>query len=59
MGAGFFFSLFFFPDGGILGLAFGVLSAGHGGIMVFFSFRFFFRHRFGGVRRRRVEEYGA
>lgn len=36
---------FFFLDGG---LAFGVLSVGHGGIMVcFLFFRFFFRHRFG------------
>lgn len=42
---GFFFpfSFFFLSDGGILGLAFGVLSAGHGGIMVlFFSLSVFF-----------------
>lgn len=54
--SGFFwvsFSLFFLDDG-ILGLAFGVLSAGYGGItMVFFRGLFFFSASVRGVRRRR------
>lgn len=46
------FSFFFLPDGG---LAFGVLSVGHGGIMVcFFVFCFVFSASVRGVRRREV-----